>query len=107
MNQDGRVGILTHRMGDEAATPALHFEEDLAGHQTGSGAAQDHFLPHKTLDVLKDALLDLKLLKYALLGTGKDRQNTGNILKRLLGEQHSCRIRERQRETGNAALREM
>lgn len=56
-------------MGDEAATPVLDFGEDITWHQTGGGAAQDHILPHKTLYVLEDALLDLKVLKYTLLET--------------------------------------
>lgn len=54
-------------MGDKAATPVLDFGEDTAWHQTGGGAAQDDIFPHKTLYVLEDTLLDLKLLKYTLL----------------------------------------
>lgn len=54
-------------MGDEAATPVLNFREDVAWHQAGGGAAQDDVFSHKTLYVLEDALLDLKLLKYTLL----------------------------------------
>lgn len=58
-------------MGDEAATPVLYFREDVARHQTGSGAAQDDVFPHQTLDVLEDALLDLELLEHTLLETHK------------------------------------
>ena len=54
-------------MGDEAATPGLYFREDVAWDQTGGGAAQDDIFSHKTLYVLEDALLDLKLFKYTLL----------------------------------------
>ena len=54
-------------MRDEAATPVLYFREDAAWHQTGGGAAQDDVFSHETLYVLKDALLDFKLLEYALL----------------------------------------
>lgn len=54
-------------MGDEAATPVLDFGEDVARHQAGGGAAQDDVFPHKTLDVLEEALLHLQLLKYTLL----------------------------------------
>lgn len=54
-------------MGDEAAAPVLHCGEDLARHQTGSGAAEDDVLPHETLDVPEDALLDLELFEHALL----------------------------------------
>lgn len=57
----------TDRVGDEAAAPILDFGEDVAWHQAGGGAAQDDVLPHETLDVLEDALLDLQLLKYTLL----------------------------------------
>lgn len=57
----------TNRMGDEAATPVLYFREDVAWHQTRGGAAQDDIFSHKTLYLLEDALLDLKLLKYTLL----------------------------------------
>lgn len=57
----------TDRVGDQAATPVVDLGEDVARHQTRGGAAQDHVLSHETLDVLEDALLDLKLLKHTLL----------------------------------------
>lgn len=54
-------------MGNEASTPVLNFREDLAWHQAGGGAAQDDVFSHDMFYVLKDALLDLKLLKYTFL----------------------------------------
>ena len=54
-------------MGDEAAAPVLYFREDTAWHQAGGGAAQGDIFSHKTLYVLEDALLYLKLLKYTFL----------------------------------------
>lgn len=59
--------LLTDRMRDKAAAPVLHFGEDVARYQTGSRAAQDDVFPYQTLDVLEDALLDLKLLEHTLL----------------------------------------
>lgn len=58
-------------MGDEAATPVLYFREDVARHQTGSGAAQDDAFSHMTLYVLENALFDLKVLKYTFLENSK------------------------------------
>lgn len=58
----------TNRMGDEAAAPVLNRRKDRAGHQAGSGAAQDHVLAHQPLRVLKELLLHLQILKDTLLG---------------------------------------
>lgn len=58
-------------MGDEAATPVLYFREDVARHQTGSGAAQDDAFSNMTLYVLENALFDLKVLKYTFLENSK------------------------------------
>lgn len=59
--------LLTDRMRDKAATPVLHFGEDVARHQTGSGAAQDDIFLHEALYVPEDVLLDLKILEHTLL----------------------------------------
>lgn len=59
--------LLTDRMRDEAATPVLHFGEDVAWYQAGRRAAQDDIFPYQTLYVLEDALLHLKLLEHTLL----------------------------------------
>lgn len=59
--------LLTDRMRDQAATPVLHFGEDVAWYQTGSRAAQDDIFPYQTLYVPEDVLLDFKLLEHTLL----------------------------------------